>query len=209
MVLERYFDGETILIGYDLDTILPDPVVGIMPSEETLQQIRKSSRASRISWPGFESGDKVLNVEKAEQYNLTEDAYRIDQAMQSLLSEADYQKAWDIVEETGWVCVAVRDVWLGDHILINGHDLMETYHSATNAYGSRTEYDIEQGNCLRLEPLPDEVKTQETVTVTLRIRSSVNYCYLDMEGNGRFYTDPDSVQSEEISFELERSEKNE
>ena len=207
VLLERYFDGETILLGYDLDKVLPEPVVGFEPEEELLAQIRKGHRSSQISWSGFDPGKKELNTKKAEQYNLTEDAFMIDRVMQGSLSEEEYEKAWDILEEKGWVCIAVRDVYIGDTILIDGHDLREEYNSETNAYSSRTEYESELGDCLRLEPLPEEVKSREKVTVTLTAKSNVQYWYLDMDGNGRWYFDSNSVESEQISFELERTEK--
>ena len=207
VLLERYFDGETILLAYDLEKVLPDPLVGIEPEEELLSKIRKSNRGSAISWEGFESVEQKRNTRKAEQYNLTADAFAIDRAMQAALSEEEYERAWNILEETGWVCIAVRDVYIGDTILIDGYDLREAY-SETNAYSSRTEYESESGNCLRLEPLPEDMKEKETVTVTLTARSNVQYWYLDTSGNGRCYFDSDSVESEQISFELERTEKN-
>ena len=206
VLLERYFDGETILLGYDLDKVLPDPVVGFEPEEELLFKIRKSNRGSAIAWDGFTTGEKELNTKKAEQYNLTADSFAIDRAMQSCLSEEEYEKAWTILEETGWVCIAVRDVYIGDTILIDGHDLREVYNES-NGYANRTEYESEAGNCLRLEPLPEDVKAKQKVTVTLTARSNVQYLYLDKQGSGRIYFDPDSVESEEISFELERTEK--
>ena len=206
MLLERYFDGETILLGYDLQKVLPEPVVGIEPEEELLAKIRKSNRGSVITWDGVGTEEKKLHTKKAEQYNLTADAFAIDQAMQAALSEKEYEKAWDILEETGWVCIALRDVYIGDTILIDGHDLRETYNE-TNSYANRTEYESDMGNCLRLDPLPEEVKSSEKVTVTLTARSNVQYLYLDKNGVGRIYFDPDSVESEQISFELERTEK--
>lgn len=148
-----------------------------------------------------------MNTKKAEQYNLTADAFAIDRAMQAALSEEEYEKAWDILEETGWVCIALRDVYIGDTILIDGHDLREVYNE-TNGYANRTEYESEAGNCLRLEPLPEDVREKEKVTVTLTAKSNVQYLYLDRNGSGRIYFDPDSVESEQISFELERTEKN-
>ena len=208
VLLERYFDGETILLGYDLEKILPDPAVGIEPEEALLEKIRSGHRASRIAWDGFDSGDKVLNTKKAEQYNMTEDAFVMDQMMQGSLSPEDYEKAWSILEKKGWVCIALRDVYIGDTILVDAHDLREEYNAGTNAYASRTEYESDLGSCLRLEPLPEAVRNQEKVTVTLTVKSNVQYLYLDMDGNGRMYFDYDSVEEEKISFELERTEKN-
>lgn len=206
VLMERYFDGETILIGYDLDTVLPEPVVGIEPEEALLKEIKKGSRMSQI-WNDSYTFCEESATENAIKYDLLQDAFQMDRLLKGTLSEEAYQKAWKLLEDQGYVCIAVREVWLGDHILINGRDIVEDY-LAENAYADRTDYTSELGNCIRLEPLPEAVKTQETVTVALTIRSSVQYWYMDLKGNGRVYTDSDSVESNQVSFELERSEKN-
>lgn len=208
VLLERYFDGETILLGYDLDLILPDPVVGVEPEGALLKKIKKSTRISRIGWEKPQPWFGEPATENAIKHDLLEDAFTMDRMMKGTLSEEDYKKVWDLLETQGYVCVAVRDVWLSDTILIDGRDIREDYNSETNAYSGRTDYTSELGDCLRLDPLPESVKNQEKVTVTLTVRSSVQYWYMDLKGNGRVYTDSDSVESEEISFELERSEPN-
>lgn len=204
----RYFDGETILLGYDLDLILPEPVVGIEPEEALLKKIKKGMRMSRIGWEKPQPWFQEPATENAIKHDLLEDAFTMDRMLKGTLSEEDYEKAWNLLETRGYVCVAVRDVWLSDTILIDGRDIREDYNSETNAYSSRTDYTSELGDCLRLDPLPESVKNQEKVTVTLTVRSSVQYWYMDLKGNGRVYTDSDSVESEEMSFELERSEAN-
>lgn len=205
---ERYFDGETILLGYDLDLILPEPVVGIQPEEALLKKIKKGTRISRIGWEKPQPWFQEPATENAIKHDLLEDAFTMDRMLKGTLSEEEYEKAWNLLETQGYVCVAVRDVWLSDTILINGRDIREDYHSETNAYSGRTDYTSELGNCLRLDPLPESVKNQDRVTVTLTVRSAVQYWYMDLKGNGRVYTDSDSVESEEMSFELERSEAN-
>lgn len=205
---ERYFDGETILLGYDLDLILPEPVVGIQPEEALLKKIKKGTRISRIGWEKPQSWFQEPATENAIKHDLLEDAFTMDRMLKGTLSEEEYEKTWNLLETQGYVCVAVRDVWLSDTILINGRDIREDFNSETNAYSGRTDYTSELGDCLRLDPLPESVKNQDHVTVTLTVRSAVQYWYMDLKGNGRVYTDNDSVESEEMSFELERSESN-
>lgn len=205
---ERYFDGETILLGYDLDLILPEPVVGIQPEEALLKKIKKGTRISRIGWEKPQSWFQEPATENAIKHDLLEDAFTMDRMLKGTLSKEEYEKTWNLLETQGYVCVAVRDVWLSDTILINGRDIREDFNSETNAYSGRTDYTSELGDCLRLDPLPESVKNQDHVTVTLTVRSAVQYWYMDLKGNGRVYTDSDSVESEEMSFELERSESN-
>lgn len=208
VLLERYFDGETILIGYDLDLVVSDPVVGFEPEEALLKQIKKSTRMSSIGWDSREPWMDDDSEGYGVKYNFKQDGYSMDKMMKGTLSPEDYEKAWDILEETGWVCVAIRDAYISDHVLINGYDPMDLYDPETNAYGSRTDYTEEMGTCLRLEPLPEDIKQLESVNVTLKINSAVEYWYLDMTGNGRVYYDSSTRESKEVTFEIERSEGN-
>lgn len=208
VLLERYFDGETILIGYDLDLVVSDPVVGFEPEEALLKQIKKSIRMSSIGWDSREPWMDDDSEGYGVKYNFKQDGYSMDKMMKGTLSPEDYEKAWDILEETGWVCVAIRDAYISDHVLINGYDPMDLYDPETNAYGSRTDYTEEMGTCLRLEPLPEDIKQLESVNVTLKINSAVEYWYLDMTGNGRVYYDSSTRESKEVTFEIERSEGN-
>lgn len=208
VLMERYFDGETILVGYDLDVVLPEPVVGIEPEEDLLKQIKKGSRMSRISWNSPQPWYEEPATENAVKYDLLQDAFEMDRMLKGTLSDPEYQKAWKLLEEQGYVCIAVRDAWIGDHISVNGRDTIEDYLSDGVSYSNRTDYTSELGSCIRLDPLPENVQNLDTVTVTLNVRSSVQYWYMDLEGNGRIYHDSSNQLSEEISFELERSEKN-
>lgn len=202
-LLEQYFDGETILIGYNLDIVQPEPIVGIEPDADLLKRIRESTQITTISWDSSQTWLDEPTTENAAKYNLSADAALMDQMLKGTLSESDYMKAWEILEAQGYVCIAVQNAWLGDHILINGVDTVEAYMES-NAYADRTEYTSELGNCIRLEPLPDDVRSQKSVTVTLNVKSSVHYWYLDLDGNGRIYYDSNNIMSNEISFELKK-----
>ena len=208
VILERYFDGETILVGYDLDAVLPDPVVGIEPEEQLLNKIRKGVRCSNIGWDTPQPWFEEPATKNAIKHDFTQDAFTMDRMLKGTLTDAEYKKAWALLEEKGYVCVAVRDVWVGDHILVNGIDTIEDYLADGVSYSNRTDYATEQGYCIRLEPLPDDITRLDHVTVTVDVRSSLQYWYLDMNGEGRIYFDGSNTQSEQLSFELERSEKN-
>lgn len=208
VLLERYFNGETILIGYDLDLVISDPIVGIEPDDALLKKIKKGNRMSSIGWDTREPWMDETTDGYAVKYNFKGDGYGMDKMMKGTLSPEEYEKAWDILEEKGWVCIATRDAYISDHFLINGYDPMNLYDPETNAFGSRTEYTEDMGTCLRLEPLPQEIRDQDSVNVTLKINSTVQYWYLDRMGNGRVYYDSSTRESKEVTFEIERSEGN-
>lgn len=203
VLLEEYFDGETILIGYDVNIDLPDPAVGIEPAPELMTNIKDGTKMTEISWQGDEPWLAVPATENAVRYHLPADAAEMDRMLKGTLSNENYQKAWDILLRHGYVCIAVRDAWIGDHLLINGVDTVEAYLES-NAYADRTEYTTELGYCIRLEPLPEDIRDKDHVTVTLNIKSSVSYWYLSLNGEGRIYYDDSSITTDPVSFEIER-----
>lgn len=202
---QSYFDGKTILIGYNLDIILPEPIVGTKPDAELLMNIKNATPITSIAWDHQQNWLEDAPSENAVKHNLSEDASLMDRMLKGKLSDSGYQKVWEILERQGYVCIAVQNAWMADHILINGIDTVEAYIQS-NAYCDRTEYVSEFGNCIRLEPLPEDVRNQEVVTVTLNVRSSVGYWYLDLDGTGTIYFDNSNIVSDPVSFELTRTE---
>ena len=203
VLLEQYFDDNTILIGYDTEIDLPEPAVGIEPETELLNKIKNGTKMSEISWSDQDSWHMAPATENAKEHNLSGDSAEMDRMLKATLSETAYQKVWELMEKQGYVCIAVRNAWIGDHILINGVDTVEAYMES-NAYADRTEYTSDLGYCIRLEPLPEDVRNQKQVTVTLNVRSSVQYWYMDLDGEGRVYYDDSSITTDPVSFELKK-----
>ncbi len=197
VLLEKYFDGETILMGYDLDVMIPEPVAGFQPDKALMRSIKRAG--SNIRAPrAAEDGDLR---EKAEKYHLSASTYAVAEMMKENLPAEEYEKAWQLLEAQGWVCMVLQEAWIGDHILLNGQ---EHYDPETNPDALRADYKTEYGDCIRLEVLPETVRNQEAVTITMRVMTGVQYWYMDLEGNGRVYYD--SGETEEISFTLNRED---
>lgn len=204
VLLEQYFDEKTILIGYDADINLPDPAVGIEPNLELLNKIKCGTKMTEIVWSNEESWHTEPVTENAKKFDFSADGIEMDRMLKSILSNEAYQKAWCLLQQHGYVCIAVRDAWIGDHLLINGVDTVEAYLK-NNAYADRTEYTSELGHCIRLEPLPEDIRDKEQVTVTLNVKSSVSYWYLDLDGEGRIYYDDSSISTDQVSFEIKKA----
>ncbi len=201
VLLEKYYDGETILLGYNMDLVLPEPVVGIQPDKTLLRKIKKGIELSRVGWSKSKDWQAEPVTKNAKKYHLGQDAFVMEQMMKSTLTEEAYDRAWNLLETQGWVCLATQDVYIGDHIFINGQDY---YDPETNPDGLIVEYETEYGDCLRIESLPAEARNQDSVTVTLKLKNSVQYWYMDLEGNGWIYHG--EQEPAEISFELKREE---
>ncbi len=181
-LFERYYDGETILLGYDMSLILPEPSIGYVPSDEEMEFIKQQT-----AFPGPEENPEA-NIDAFKQY------------LHDILSEEAYVQAWSSMEENGYVCVMTHNVFIGDHIYVNGADIGEVLSMEVG--NMRYDYETEEGSCIRLNPLPEAGRNQEQVTVTLKLKSSERYEYFDMEGHSLAFKF-DNHQEELMDFTLE------
>ncbi len=181
-LFERYYDGETILLGYDMSLMLPEPAVGYIPSAEEMEYIQENTQ-----YP-------IPNESKDDNLR------RIDLYLQDILSEDAYQQARNLMEKNGCVCVTTHTVFVGDHIFVNGADIGEVLSEEVG--NMRYDYETEEGSCIRLNPLPEAGRNQEAVTVTLKIKSHESYEYFDLEGHTLVFK-TDNHKEEPMDFTLE------
>lgn len=203
VLLEKYFDGNTILLGYDMEAVLPRPAVGVEVEEETLQALRHAAPMASMPWSGGRTQVESPATAKAKEYNLAQNGFYLDEDLQTILTTEEYERMWEILESQGYVVIAAWDAYVSDGVSVNGVNLREAYDQDHNAYASQTEYETEIGTCLRLEPLPEDVQNGETVTVTLGLKSGLWYYYLDLEGNAYMYCH--HTQRQDTPFTIERS----
>ena len=185
-LFERYYDGDSVILGYEL-----------------LKEIKKMPFYSHTPYPGMTDDTLELKVELgilsqeeyeqrmesrsdyAKKYNLHKEwQLYMDEYMQLELSPEQYEQFWKILIETGSCCVALPSKpWVGDHILVNGHDMFETYAIGTNEYAGRVDYTTDVGDCILLNPLPTKAQDQSSVTVKLKIKSGWEYWYMELDGD--------------------------
>ena len=220
---ERYYDGESILLGYDLSKVMPEPVVGYQPDEELLAQIKQLPRWQQTAHP--EQKDDNLENMYAQGY-ITEEAYKgaleskteyamqygldnywqivTDREMKETLSTEQYEKFWDILLETGVCCIAVpSDPWIADHIYVNDVDCGEVLGPDCGNF--RVDYTTEVGDCILLNPLPEAGRNQESVTVELSLRSGWHYWYMELDGD--VYSHFENNPPYEATFTLQNVNK--
>lgn len=218
-LFERYYDGESIAIGYDLSKIMPEPVVGFQPDDALLAKIKEMPEWQRTVAPGQKDdnletmyamgfipeevyrGTLESRTEYAKQYGL--DKYWqivMDNEMKHILSEEQYEKFWDILLENGSCCVAVpSDPWIGDHIYVNDTDCGEVLGPDCGNF--RMDYTTDVGDCILLNPLPEAGRNQDSVTVDLSLRSGWYYWYMELDGD--VYSHFENNPAYEASFTLE------
>lgn len=202
-LFERYYDGDSVILGYDLSKVMPEPIVDFKPDAELLKEIKKMPFYSHTPYPGMTDDTLELKVELgilsqeeyeqrmesrsdyAKKYNLHKEwQLYMDEYMQLELSPEQYEQFWKILIETGSCCVALPSKpWVGDHILVNGHDMFETYAIGTNEYAGRVGYTTDVGDCILLNPLPTKAQDQSSVTVKLKIKSGWEYWYMELDGD--------------------------
>ncbi len=202
-LFERYYDGETILLGYDLSAIMPEPLVGYVPENGDWSAVKVMEDFASVAWEHPQPWEGNPVTENALAENFPAGAQRMDIMFQAILSPEAYDQAWKMLRENGYVCVRTHDFFVGDHIYVNGADIFEVL--SETVWSMREDYEVEEGSCIRLNPLPEAGRNQDSVTVTLKIKSSERYWYLDMEGNTYYGTG--SHQTNEIDFTLDNVTK--
>lgn len=195
VLLEKYFDGNTILLGYDMEAVLPRPAVVVEVDAETIAQICRGNSTGSLFWNGERKQIESPATKNAEKYGLTGDSFALDHDLQNVLTVEEYENMWNILENQGNVVIAARNAYVADRILVDGVRLSEPWTE---------EYRTELGTCRRLGTLPDAAQNADSVTVTLTLKSGLWYYYLDLDGNA--FLTCDHTDSQDFSFTIERTD---
>lgn len=218
---ERYYDGEMVLLGYNLDAIIPDAVVGYEPNEEELAKITEKPLYTYSLMEGQtndtleqyvelgeyteEDYNEILQgrSEHAKEYDLRNLCdIRMDLELQEMLTPEQYERFWDILAEKGHCCVVTSSMYLSDHKKING---VEIYDPVENPDMLLVEYETDAGNCIRMENLPKTAQDQDSITVEMVLRSGRTYYYMELDGNCYRLYEP--VEEQALSFALDNVNK--
>lgn len=199
---ERYYDGESILLGYDLSKFMPEIVVGYQPDEELLEQIKMIPQWKQACHP--EQEDDILETNYANGY-ITEEVYQgtldsrteyakqyeldkywqitMDRVMKETLSDEQYEEFWKILLEDGSCCVAIpSEPWVGDRILVNGIDFSE-FIGPDLPGNFRSDYKTDVGYCIVLDPIPESTRKLDSIEVELSLKSGWHYWYMELDGD--------------------------
>lgn len=211
-LFEKYYDGQTILLGYNLEEIIPAPVVGYALDEALLQEIKSDPGSYAFTYAEDENDsvdnllaegvidqkdyEEILNgrTDYAKKYDLrNENNIMMDHRLKEMLAEEAYEAFWNQLVSNGSCCVVMQSIYIGDHKYVNGEDIRDP--------NEMREYETDAGSCLRLEALPEVGQDQQSVTVDLKLKSSTVYWYMELEGHAYMKYVPNQEQI--ISFTLE------
>ena len=197
---QSYYDGQTILLGYNLEEMLPEPVVGYQVDEDLLREIKGTSQ----SFEGIDrkTYEEIFGAlpEYVQEHSMKRDTLAMEGELRQILSPEAYEKMWKLLLQNGSVCVVTQDLFVGDHKLVNGVDTIAAMADNPGAIGMMDMY-TEAGTCIYLNPLPEAAQNQSSVTVELKVKSGFQYWYLELEGHGYWAYAPNQEQI--VSFTLE------
>lgn len=211
-LFEKYYDGQTILLGYNLEEIVPAPVVGYTLDEELLKEIKRDPGSYAFTYSEDED-DSIENLlskglidqeiydgildgrtDYAKKYDLrNENNIMMDHELKAMLTGEAYEAFWNQLVSNGSCCVVMQSIYIGDHKYVNGEDILDP--------NEMREYETDAGSCLRLEALPEVGQDQQSVTVDLKLKSSTVYWYMELEGHAYMKYVPNQEQI--VSFTLE------
>ena len=204
-LFERYYDGESVLLGYDVSKVMPENVVGYQPDAELLEKITHMPDFAQVPIPGQtedtldqwmelgaltqEEADEILSnrTTYGKQYDLKK-YYQIlmDLELKNILTPEQYEEFWKILSETGSCCVATpTEPWVGDHMYINGTDCGDVL--GPDCWSYRSDYTTEVGNCIVLNPIPEVTRNLDLVEVEISLKSGWKYWYMELDGDAYTY----------------------
>lgn len=179
-VMESYYDGESLLLGIDISSVTPAPVIGYEPEEAIITEMK--------SIPGnyaFITGDDTLAQEEEQEWleNRTDHAKEadlrsmsaiiMDHQLKEKLSEDEYEQFWTLLGENGHACVVFQSVTPSDHVLLaDGGDC-----------GNASWTELSDGWTLSISPLTDEAQNLDSLDLQLKLYTYQEYWYMELDGS--------------------------
>lgn len=194
---ETFYDGPNFLIAYRLDQTAVPTLFGFGPDSLKFKDIRHFRGFSEDMPDAFEECLKtgLWTQEVYDEHVATVKALGLDfihhisvldtiYSMQENLTEKEYARAIKELKASGHVGVVVRNLYIGDHILVEGEDCLRPNKEGILFGEEMTEY----GNVISCdvldEILPEKFKERDTLTLSLKVKGSDIYMYIDKKTGG-------------------------
>jgi len=214
-LLERYYNGNMLALGVHLETDLPDFAV-VYELEEDIRE-----KATFLEFVDLQDSDDDLDAllaagmqrdiydriledrtDYAKKYNLRrQSAITLDGMLEQALPPEEYEAAWNLLLETGQLCVVRNHLFISDHILMeDGTDLGET-----NNFPFYFDPSIPPGSLfIQAFELPEAARGLDSLTFQLIVRHVQTFYYMDgLYGSVRSYSNP--VGETLVSFRVENA----
>lgn len=212
---ERYYDGKTLLLGVNLEEVVPGLTVGYAPDEALLAKINNvaffhdvhgDDNLEALLSEGMERShyEEYLDhrTDYAKEYDLRNlSAITLDWMLREKLSAEDYEAAWKLLRETGHLCVVDSEVFIGDHILLDdGTDLGVTGQQNVDS----DDVSAHSGNIfIEASSLPEAAQNCDALHINLNIKNARTYYSMTLGSPAYFYYEV--VDEVQVPFTVENS----
>lgn len=128
----------------------------------------------------------------------------LDAFLKRELTGEEYDAFWRLLERDGAACVALRDVYIGEHMLVEGVDIaaMQTDVEAGTFVEAQTPG--ENGGTFSAD-LPEALQNLDELHVQLKVKGGTTYYYMTLDG--RAYTLHEQGEEQLVPFTIPNSAK--
>ena len=214
---ERYYDGKTLLLGVNLEEVVPGMTVGYTPDEAQLAKINNVAFFHDVH--GNDDLDVLLSegmershyeeyldhrTDYAKEYDFRNlSAITLDWMLKEKLSAEEYEAAWKLLRETGHLCVVDSEVFIGDHIVLDdGTDLGVTGQQNVDS----DDVSDHSGNIfIEASSLPEAAQNRDALHINLNVKNARTWYYMELGGPAYFFYE--TVNEVQVPFTVENSGK--
>ena len=212
---ERYYDGKTLLLGVNLEEVVPSMTVGYTPDEAMLAKINNVAFFHDVK--GNDDLDVLLSEgmerslyeeylehrsDYAKEYDLHNlSAITLDWMLKEKLSDEEYEAAWKLLRETGHLCVVDSEVYIGDHILLDdGTDIGMVGQQNVDS----DDVSAHSGNIfIEASSLPEAAQGRDALHISLNVKNARTYYSMSLNGPAYFYYE--QIGEASVPFTVEKS----
>ena len=212
---ERYYDGKTLLLGVNLEEVVPGMTVGYTPDEAMLAKINNVAFFHDVK--GNDDLDVLLSEgmerslyeeylehrsDYAKEYDLRNlSAITLDWMLKEKLSDEEYEAAWKLLRETGHLCVVDSEVYIGDHILLDdGTDIGMVGQQNVDS----DDVSAHSGNIfIEASSLPEAAQGRDALHISLNVKNARTYYSMSLNGPAYFYYE--QIGEASVPFTVEKS----
>ena len=214
---ERFYDGKTLLLGVNLEEVVPGMIVGYTPDNTLLAKISNVAFFHDVN--GNDDLDVLLSegmerslyeeyldhrTDYAKEYDLRNlSAITLDWMLKEKLSAEEYDAAWKLLRETGHLCVVDSEVYIGDHITLDdGTDIGLTGQQNVDI----DDVSAHSGNIfIEASSLPEAAQNRDALRIILNVRNARTYYSMTLGGPAYFYYEV--VDEVQVPFTVENNGK--
>lgn len=212
---ERYYDGKTLLLGVNLEEVVPSMTVGYTPDASLLAKIGNVAFFHDVK--GNDDLDVLLSEgmerslyeeylehrsDYAKEYDLRNlSAITLDWMLKEKLSDEEYEAAWKLLRETGHLCVVDSEVYIGDHILLDdGTDIGMVGQQNVDS----DDVSAHSGNIfIEASSLPEAAQGRDALHISLNVKNARTYYSMSLNGPAYFYYE--QIGEASVPFTVEKS----